>query len=89
MFFRRVQFTWACYGLGICALLHILAVLFTHWSVKFKALVCTAPAKDLDGADAVLVTPAKFSGTMEMVPLERRILVRWDKSGSSDLSADC
>lgn len=73
----RTSFTWTSYGLGICGILHVLAFLFTHWSVKFKAFVCCARVKDLDDAETVLVLPVKFAGTPELVRLERRVLVRF------------
>lgn len=63
------------YGMGLLAVLHMLAFLFTHWSVGFKAFVSCSRASTLEDADMMLVVPVKFAGSMELVPLERRVVV--------------
>ncbi|GFR45826.1 hypothetical protein Agub_g7190, partial [Astrephomene gubernaculifera] len=67
-------FTYHCYGIAGVALLNILAHLFTHWSIRFRALVSTANVSDLDDAEVVLVVPVRFNGSTELVPLDRRSL---------------
>eukprot|EP00798_Chlamydomonas_sp_ICE-L_P019149 gene19149-25759_t len=73
VYYNWHMFTVCSYGLGICALLQILTFLFTHWSIDFKARAITKRV-DISDADTVLVVPVKFSGSKEMVPLERRSL---------------
>ncbi|KAK3138820.1 hypothetical protein QOZ80_5AG0373800 [Eleusine coracana subsp. coracana] len=48
---------------------HILAFLFTAWSVDFRAFVGYSKVKDIRAANSCKVTPAKFSGSKEIVPL--------------------
>lgn len=64
------------YLLGCVGLLHTLALLFTHWSVRFKCFVSTAHTDKVAGADMVLVAPAKAIGRPELLPLKRKKLVR-------------
>ncbi|KAK4744808.1 hypothetical protein SAY87_011120 [Trapa incisa] len=56
------------------AALHILVFLFTVWSVDFKCLVQYSKVNDIHHADACKITPAKFSGSKEVVPLHFRKL---------------
>ncbi|EFJ41014.1 hypothetical protein VOLCADRAFT_107850 [Volvox carteri f. nagariensis] len=68
----RELFTYHCYGLGVAALLNILAHLFTHWSIRFRAFVSTSNVSDIDDAEVVLVVPVRFNGSTELVPLDRK-----------------
>ncbi len=70
------MFTVAWYCLGLSALLQILAFLFTQWSVGFRKFVSTRVVGDLEEADAFYVVPEKYVGSAEIVPCERRTLVR-------------
>ncbi|GLC43701.1 hypothetical protein PLESTB_000409700 [Pleodorina starrii] len=65
-------FTYHCYAMAVAALLNMLAHLFTHWSIQFRAFVSTANVSDLDDAEVVLVVPVRFNGSTELVPLDRR-----------------
>lgn len=71
----RHNLTLSSYLLGVCALLHVLTFLFTHWSTRVAAGVSCSKPRSLAGADKVLVIPEKFNGAMEICRLERRILV--------------
>ncbi|XP_071710004.1 probable manganese-transporting ATPase PDR2 [Rutidosis leptorrhynchoides] len=53
---------------------HILVVLFTVWSVDFKCFVQYSKVKDINQANACKITPAKFCGSKEVVPLHFRKL---------------
>ncbi|EMS47412.1 putative cation-transporting ATPase [Triticum urartu] len=59
-----LDFTDALVILGVLSASHILAFLFTAWSVDFRAFV-----KDIHAANACKVIPAKFLGSKEIVPL--------------------
>jgi hypothetical protein len=67
--------TLACYGLGASGLLQVLALLCSEWSTRFKAAARFTGARHLDEADWVLVVPERLAGSMELAPLERRVLV--------------
>lgn len=54
----------------------MLAILFTVWSVEWAARATCARAASLSEAALVKVTPAKFAGRKEIVPLTARVLVR-------------
>ncbi|KAF2308736.1 hypothetical protein GH714_014965 [Hevea brasiliensis] len=58
--------------LGGLVALHILVWLFTAWSVNFKCFVQFSKVHDIHLADACKITPAKFSGSKEVVPLHFR-----------------
>ncbi|KAF5445794.1 hypothetical protein F2P56_034817 [Juglans regia] len=60
--------------LGGLVALHILVWLFTAWSVDFKCFVQYNKVYDIHQADACKITPAKFSGSKEVVPLHFRKL---------------
>ncbi|KAK9122525.1 hypothetical protein Sjap_012127 [Stephania japonica] len=51
---------------------HVLALLFTAWSIEFRCFVQFSKARDIQHADACKITPAKFSGSKEIVELRRR-----------------
>ncbi|PSS04631.1 Manganese-transporting ATPase, partial [Actinidia chinensis var. chinensis] len=58
--------------LAALALFHILTFLFTVWSVGFKCFVQYSKVSDIHQADACEITPAKFCGSKEVVPLHFR-----------------
>ncbi|KAJ9135114.1 hypothetical protein P3X46_032333 [Hevea brasiliensis] len=58
--------------LGGLLALHILVWLFTAWSVNFKCFVQFSKVHDIHLADACKITPSKFSGSKEVVPLHFR-----------------
>ncbi|PIN20836.1 P-type ATPase [Handroanthus impetiginosus] len=60
--------------LGSIAALHVLVFLFTVWSVDFKCLVQYSKVNDIHRADGCKITPAKFCGSKEVVPLHFRKL---------------
>ena len=64
-----IDFSDACIALGGLSAFHILVLLFTTWSVDFKCFVQFSKVNSIDQADACKVTPAKFSGSKEVVPL--------------------
>ncbi|KHN31223.1 Putative cation-transporting ATPase [Glycine soja] len=57
---------------GALVSLHILVFLFTGWSVDFKCFAHYSKVKNIDQADSCKITPAKFSGSKEVVPLHSR-----------------
>ncbi|XP_052188572.1 probable manganese-transporting ATPase PDR2 [Diospyros lotus] len=60
--------------LGGLAALHMLVFLFTVWSVNFRCFVQYSKVTDIHHADACKITPAKFCGSKEVVPLHSRKL---------------
>ncbi|KAG2668539.1 hypothetical protein I3843_15G159800 [Carya illinoinensis] len=60
--------------LGGLVALHILVWLFTAWFVDFKCFVKYSKVNDIHQADACKITPAKFSGSKEVVALHFRKL---------------
>lgn len=77
----------ACIVLGGLSVFHILVLLFTAWSVDFRCFVQFSKAKDINSANACKITPAKFSGSKEIVPLHFRRHVA-GASSSSTKNAD-
>ncbi|CAL5420649.1 unnamed protein product [Camellia sinensis] len=67
-----LDFVDAAIVLGGLAVLHILVFLFTGWSVDFRCFVQYSKVKDIHQADACKITPAKFCGSKEVVPLHFR-----------------
>ncbi|XP_077243371.1 phosphate deficiency response 2 [Tasmannia lanceolata] len=65
--------------------IHILVLLFTAWSVDFRCFVQYSKVKDICQANACKITPAKFSGSKEIVPLHFR---RLSVGSSTTLAAD-
>ncbi|CAI0461155.1 unnamed protein product [Linum tenue] len=63
---------------------HILVWLFTAWSVDFKCFVQYSKGNDIHQADACKITPAKFSGPKEVVPL----YIRKQVTGSSSAEVE-
>ncbi|KAK4770521.1 hypothetical protein SAY87_031053 [Trapa incisa] len=81
LYFARVAFLVpsidnvdAAIVLGGLAALHILVFLFTVRSVDFKCFVQYSMVNDIHHADTCKITPAKFSGAKEVVPLHFRKL---------------
>ncbi|KAL6574387.1 putative manganese-transporting ATPase pdr2 [Orobanche hederae] len=58
--------------LGSIVAFHMLVFLFTVWAVDFKCFVQYSKVSDIHHADACKITPAKFSGCKEVVPLHFR-----------------
>ncbi|XP_007029274.2 PREDICTED: probable manganese-transporting ATPase PDR2 [Theobroma cacao] len=67
-----IDFVDAAIVFGGLVVTHILVLLFTAWSVDFKCLVQYSKVNDIRLADACKITPAKFSGSKEVVPLHFR-----------------
>ncbi|XWS58942.1 hypothetical protein CRYUN_Cryun08bG0077600 [Craigia yunnanensis] len=67
-----LDFVDAAIVFGGLVVTHILVLLFTGWSVDFKCLVQYSKVNDIHLADACKITPAKFSGSKEVVPLHFR-----------------
>ncbi|XP_024522453.1 probable manganese-transporting ATPase PDR2 isoform X2 [Selaginella moellendorffii] len=65
------------------ALLHILVVLFTAWSVDFRCFMHASKVNRVREADVVKVVPAKFSGSKEVVPLVHTTLEVGSKNSIS------
>ncbi|KAK4567239.1 hypothetical protein RGQ29_003164 [Quercus rubra] len=80
-----IDFGDALIVLGGLVALHILVWLFTAWSVDFKCFVQYSKVNDIHHADACKITPAKFSGSKEVVPLHFRKLQAGSSSSSVDL----
>ncbi|KAK3027179.1 hypothetical protein RJ639_042445 [Escallonia herrerae] len=75
--------------LGGLAAVHVLVFLFTAWSVDFRCFVQYAKVNDIHHADACKITPTKFSGSKEVVPLHRRKLAgSLSPSGSEEIYFD-
>lgn len=79
-----IDFGDAVIVLGGLVALHILVWLFTAWSVDFRCFVLYSKVNDIHHADACKITPAKFSGSKEVVPLHFRKLTA-GTSSSVDL----
>ncbi|KAF5751762.1 putative cation-transporting ATPase [Tripterygium wilfordii] len=67
-----IDFVDAAIVLGVFFALHVLVWLFTAWSVDFKCIAHYSKVNDIHQADACKITPAKFSGSKEVVPLYNR-----------------
>ncbi|CAL9178618.1 unnamed protein product [Musa hybrid cultivar] len=67
-----IDFTDALIVLGGLALLHILVLLFTAWSVDFRCFVQFSKVNDTRLATECKIIPAKFSGPKEIVSLHTR-----------------
>ncbi|OVA03886.1 Cation-transporting P-type ATPase [Macleaya cordata] len=79
-----IDFVDASIVLGGLSVLHILVLLFTSWSVDFRCFVQFSKVKEIHGADACKVIPAKFSGSKEILPLH----FRKQLTGSSSATVD-
>ncbi|KAG8376204.1 hypothetical protein BUALT_Bualt09G0038800 [Buddleja alternifolia] len=79
-----LDFSDASIVLGSIGAFHVLVFLFTVWSVDFKCFMQYSKVNDIQRADACKITPAKFSGSKEVVPLHfRKVELR--KSGNAAL----
>ncbi|KAA8522607.1 hypothetical protein F0562_013032 [Nyssa sinensis] len=58
--------------LGGLIAIHILVFLFTVWLVDFKCFVQYTKVNDIHHADSCKITPSKFSGSKEVLPLHFR-----------------
>ncbi|KAL4184272.1 hypothetical protein AMTRI_Chr10g224740 [Amborella trichopoda] len=67
-----IDFLDASIVLGGLVVGHILVLLFTIWSIDFKCFVQYTKAKGIHEADVCKITPSKFSGSKEIVPVQRR-----------------
>lgn len=67
-----IDFTDALIVFGGLFTLHILTFLFTAWSVDFRCFIQYSKVNDFSVADACKITPAKFSGSKEIVELHFR-----------------
>lgn len=67
-----LDFVDAAIVLAAFLVLHILVFLFTAWSVGFHCFIHFSKVNDIHQADACKITPAKFSGSKEVVPLHFR-----------------
>ncbi|CAD6341162.1 unnamed protein product, partial [Miscanthus lutarioriparius] len=80
-----LDFTDALIVLAALSAAHILAFLFTAWSVDFRAFVGYSKVKDIRAANACKVTPAKFSGSKEIVPLHiQRVVASTSAAGETE-----
>uniref|UniRef100_A0A7I4D7E7 Cation-transporting ATPase n=1 Tax=Physcomitrium patens TaxID=3218 RepID=A0A7I4D7E7_PHYPA len=75
----RLDSTDAGIVLAGTVVLHILAFLFSVWSVDFRCFSQASKVTDIHQADFCKVIPAKFSGSKEVVPLQLRKLVAGEK----------
>ncbi|KAG8376225.1 hypothetical protein BUALT_Bualt09G0040900 [Buddleja alternifolia] len=69
-----LDFSDASIVLGSIGAFHVLVFLFTVWSVDFKCFMQYSKVNDIQRADACKITPTKFSGSKEVVPLHFRKL---------------
>ncbi|XP_020213650.1 probable manganese-transporting ATPase PDR2 [Cajanus cajan] len=67
-----LDFVDAAIVFGALVALHILVWLFTGWSVDFKCFAHYSKVRNIEQADSCKITPAKFSGSKEVVPLHSR-----------------
>ncbi|KAJ4966751.1 hypothetical protein NE237_018600 [Protea cynaroides] len=81
---RCQDFADALIVFGGLVAIHILVLLFTAWSVDFRCFVQYSKVKDIYHADACKVTPSKFSGSKEIVPLHFRRSLAGSSSPPSD-----
>ncbi|CAO2833629.1 unnamed protein product [Amaranthus hypochondriacus] len=75
MIVPSLEITDALIVLGGLITFHILILLFTAWSVDFKCFVQYNKIDDIYQANFCKITPAKFCGSKEIVPLEFRKIV--------------
>jgi hypothetical protein len=62
-------------NIALSRCLQILLYLFTIWSVEFRCIVRYRQVRDIDSATLVKVVPHTFTGTKEVVLLDRTVLV--------------
>ncbi|KAH9781717.1 putative manganese-transporting ATPase PDR2 [Citrus sinensis] len=78
-----IDFGDAAIVLGGLVAFHILVWLFTAWSVDFKCFAHYSKINDIHLADACKITPVKFCGSKEVVPLQF-----WKQSAVSSTPVD-
>ncbi|KAG4392753.1 hypothetical protein GLYMA_04G204800v4 [Glycine max] len=83
-----LDFVDAAIVFGALVSLHILVFLFTGWSVDFKCFAHYSKVKNIDQADSCKITPAKFSGSKEVVPLHSRKSCLVVQSAASSSAVD-
>lgn len=76
-------------GLYALVIAHVALRLFMYWSVSLAAKLQFSAEGQLDRASDVLVVPKEFSGHPEIVPLQRRRLVRARHSRCCHGHVDC
>lgn len=76
-------------GLYALVIAHVGLRLFMYWSVSLAAKLQFSAEGQLDRASDVLVVPKEFSGHPEIVPLQRRRLVRARHSRCCHVHVDC
>ncbi|KAJ3676324.1 hypothetical protein LUZ60_003736 [Juncus effusus] len=79
-----IDFTDAMIVLAALAVMHILVLLFTAWSVDFRVFVQFSKLREIRSATACKITPAKFCGSKEIVPLHFRRNIGGSSSSSCD-----
>ncbi|XP_044497206.1 probable manganese-transporting ATPase PDR2 [Mangifera indica] len=67
-----IDFVDAAIVFGGLVAFHILVFLFTVWSVDFRCFAHFSKVYEIHLADACKITPAKFCGSKEVVPLQFR-----------------
>lgn len=74
-----IDFGDATIVLGGLVAFHILVWLFTAWSVDFKCFAHYSKINDIHLADACKITPVKFCGSKEVVPLQfwKQVYMQW------------
>ncbi|XP_042393114.1 probable manganese-transporting ATPase PDR2 [Zingiber officinale] len=80
----NIDFSDAFIVLGGFAILHILVLLFTAWSVDFKCLVQFRKVNDIHSATSCKIIPSKFSGSKEIVLLHTRKSVVGSSASSTE-----
>ncbi|XP_042388358.1 probable manganese-transporting ATPase PDR2 [Zingiber officinale] len=80
----NIDFSDAFIVLGGFAILHILVLLFTAWSVDFKCLVQFRKVNDIHSATSCKIIPSKFSGSKEIVLLHTRKPVVGSSASSTE-----
>nr|CAD1829207.1 unnamed protein product [Ananas comosus var. bracteatus] len=78
-----IDFTDALIVLAGIAVVHILTLLFTAWSVDFRCFVQFSKVNDIHSANACKIIPAKFSGPKEVTPLHFRRTISVPSSSST------
>eukprot|EP01018_Ginkgo_biloba_P035540 Gb_23784 [translate_table: standard] len=81
-----IDFVDAAIVFGTLAILHILTLLFTSWSVDFRCFVQANKVTDIHQANICKVIPTKFSGSKEVVPVcHRKVLAGSSPSLATDV----
>ncbi|KAI5068556.1 hypothetical protein GOP47_0016901 [Adiantum capillus-veneris] len=75
----RLDFMDSLIILAALAILHILTLLFSAWSVNFRCFVQASKVGDVAAARICKVIPEQFSGSKEVVPLDHKKAFVGDK----------